>query len=110
VFGVVVIHEMPFMAFQAENLKGLAALTALLADMLEDHFVEVRPDEHLSLVPGLSLVPEPSLEAVPPASEELLGTVSAEDGPGDDASAAGADGFVGTRTGTHRRRSVAQSA
>jgi hypothetical protein len=115
VLGVVLIHEMPFMAFQAENLKGLAALTALLADMLEDHFVEARPNELLSLVPGLSLVPEPllperSLEAVPTASEELTETVSTEDGPGDDASAPGDDGFVGTRTGTHRRRSVAQSA
>jgi hypothetical protein len=35
VLGVVAVHEMPFMAFQSENLKCLALLTARLADLIE---------------------------------------------------------------------------
>jgi hypothetical protein len=127
VLGLISIHEMPFMAFQAESLKGLAALTALLADMLEDHFAkdlgvaeqdaEARSGEqHLSLVPerALSAVPvheqpiEPvSAESGPPADSEVVVAGSAE---GDDLDTAHGDEFVGTRTGTHRRRGVAQSA
>jgi hypothetical protein len=103
--GLVLIHEMPFMAFQAENLKGLAALTALLADMLEQHFLEPRVDEqHLSLLPerGLRAVATPGLE--PPESGEVERGDLDEAGPGSE------DDFAGKRTGTHRRRSIAQSA
>ena len=43
--GLVLVHEMPFMAFQAENLENLAALTALLADLLEDRFLDPAGEE-----------------------------------------------------------------
>jgi hypothetical protein len=130
--GLVLIHEMPFMAFQAENLKGLAALTALLADMLEDRFVEAHADAglHLSLPTPESL---PTLEPAPqaastPASSPRPKAERSNERQGDErpteewledelaaseAEPEGApegDDFVGTRTGTHRRRGVAQSA
>jgi len=78
--GVIVIFEMPFMAFQAENLKSLAAVSAHLADVLEER---LRPTASPS--PLLQLVSGPD---VPPVANE----------------------FVGTRTGTHRRRGLVQSA
>jgi hypothetical protein len=121
VLGMVLIHELPFMAFQAENLKALAVLTALLADMLEDHRALALPEERRP-----ALAEERALRAVASPSEET----SAEDTPasadeahegpeGEGAIAEGAiagndtagnDAFVGTRTGTHRRRGLAQSA
>lgn len=117
--GLVLIHEMPFMAFQAENLKGLAALTALLADMLEERFVEGHADEGLHLA-----LPEPELQAATtpasgtrPKDERSSDERPTEEWLEDELAAteaepeAGPDGdFVGTRTGTHRRRGVAQSA
>jgi polysaccharide biosynthesis protein PelD len=69
--GVVVVHEMPFMAFQATNLKALAALCAHLADVLAAR--------------------------LHPRAETFAKTTDV-------------NAFVGTRTGTHRRRNVAQSA
>jgi polysaccharide biosynthesis protein PelD len=118
--GLVLVHEMPFMAFQAENLKGLAALTALLADMLEDRFVEGHPEDALHL----SLLPERALRAVAPPSSEAREKDERDDRPTEEwledelaasemelPAEAGPDGeFVGSRTGTHRRRGVAQSA
>jgi hypothetical protein len=127
------------MAFQAENLKGLAALTALLADMLEDRFVEAHAGAgmHLSLSPD-SALPEPVPEAAlteparqalatpasdtrrndEPSNERPLGDERAteewlEDELAASEAASGAtpgSEFAGTRTGTHRRRGVAQSA
>jgi hypothetical protein len=94
--GLVLIHEMPFMAFQAENLKGLAALTALLADMLEDRFVAEGHGSN-ERPPGDERATEQWLEDELAASEAQPGAA-----PGSE--------FVGTRTGTHRRRGVAQSA
>jgi polysaccharide biosynthesis protein PelD len=141
VLGAVVIHELPFMAFQADGLKGLAALTALLADMLEDHPALARPDEQRpALAPERALralaapadrVPAGALPADDlPAGDLPAGDLPADDLPADDLPAdetpesgdvssgavpgqrdvAGNDAFVGTRTGTHRRRGVAQSA
>lgn len=104
------------MAFQAENLKGLAALTALLADMLEDHFFEESAvtEQGSEARPGeqhLSLVPERALRAVvPPQPEEPTDPGLPESAAGDGTDAANGDDFVGTRTGTHRRRGMAQSA
>lgn len=68
--GVVVVHEMPFMAFQATSLKTLAALCAYLADLLAERLRPAAPF----------------------------------------AKAADSSEFVGSRTGTHRRRNLAQSA
>ncbi len=104
--GLIVIHELPFMAFQAENLKNLAALTALLADMLEERFVDVEPEAGA----WLSLVPERAARAVATTRRE-----EPMDGLGPELAREGHDGslgpdFIGTRTGTHRRRGVAQSA
>jgi hypothetical protein len=110
--GLILIHELPFMAFQAESLNGLAALTALLADLLEDQFVDAEVDAELG-----------ELEPVfPPARERGLRAVSGSPPSYDDAplepvipeprslSAGDAgSGFAGTRSGTHRRN-VAQSA
>lgn len=129
--GLVLIHEMPFMAFQTENLKGLAALTALLADLLEDRFIVAHADAALHLswpdagAPAATL-PAPSrpeqgergVEPRQPAAErseerateewleDELAAGQAE--PSLDATPEGE--FVGTRTGMHRRRGVAQSA
>jgi hypothetical protein len=143
--GLVLIHEMPFMAFQAENLKGLAALTALLADMLEEHFLEPRAadENHLSLVPERELhavaAPgaEPNdafLDASFPEGEvldvsfpedafpehafaesafperDVPESGEVERGDLDEAAAGGEGDFAGKRTGTHRRRGIAQSA
>ena len=83
--GLVVIHELPFMAFQAESLNGLAAVTALLADMLEDGMAGAGSGWEHDAPFSTALASEPHAL-------------------GDD------DDFVGTRTGTHRRRSVARSA
>jgi hypothetical protein len=69
--GVVVVHEMPFMAFQATSLKTLAALCAHLADLLAERLRQ-------------------------PAEPFAKATDVSE--------------FVGTRTGTHRRSNLAQSA
>jgi len=120
--GLVLVHEMPFMAFQAEHLKGLAALTALLADLLEDRFIESHAEDSLLL----SLSPERSARASAAPDSEIRPT---DERHGDErpteewledelaaseaeplAGAALGDDFVGTRTGTHRRRGVAQSA
>jgi hypothetical protein len=114
--GLVLIHEMPFMAFQAENLKGLAALTALLADMLEDRFAEAHAESGLQAVatpasstrvkgePGSNERPAGDERATEEWLEDELAASEAAPGavPGSE--------FVGTRTGTHRRRGVAQSA
>jgi len=125
--GLVSIHEMPFMAFQAENLKGLAALAALLADMLEDRFIEAHAEGALLLTPA----PEQELHAVAAPSSETRasgGEHGSDERPTEEwledelaagellaasepAAETGVSGeFVGNRTGTHRRRSVAQSA
>jgi len=87
-FGVVVVHEMPFMAFQTTNLKMLAALCAHLADVLAER---LQPEAG-------PLAKAADLNA--PLS--LVGSAPAGFAP--------AEPFVGTRTGTHRRRNVAQSA
>lgn len=103
--GIVLIHEMPFMAFQAESLNGMAALVALLADMLEDQFVDARSETELEALfapaageRGLHAVPslDGPHEPVAPTARRLDDPVSSD--------------FVGTRTGAHRRRGVAQSA
>ena len=104
--GLIVIHEQPIIAFQAENLKNLAALAALLADLLEEHFVDVAPESGT----WLSLAPERSLRALATSRpEEPIEALGAELEPSAGDDTAGPD-FVGTRTGTHRRRGVAQSA
>lgn len=117
--GVVLIHEMPFMAFQAENLKGLAALTALIADLLEERFLESPPaEQHLSLVTehGLRAVPAPGAEpedVFPDAAfadHALPESGEVERGDPGEVDAGSEDEFAGTRTGTHRRRNIAQSA
>jgi polysaccharide biosynthesis protein PelD len=102
--GLVLIHEMPFMAFEAEGLNGLAALVALLADMLEDQFIDARSETDLEALFAPPMErgrrPMPSLdtphEPVAPEARHF----------GDPASI----DFLGSRTGTHRRRGVAQSA
>lgn len=86
--AVVAVHEMPFMAFQATNLKALAALGAHLADVLEER---LHPASE-TRVKGRD--PDAPLQLAGAAPSSLATT----------------DEFVGTRTGTHRRRSVAQSA
>lgn len=86
--GVVVVHEMPFMAFQATHLKTLAALCAHLADVLA-----ARLHPHAEPFAKASDVSAPL---------SLVGSAPGSLPP--------ADQFVGTRTGTHRRRDVAQSA
>jgi hypothetical protein len=151
VLGLVLIHELPFMAFQAESLKGLAALTALLADMLEDHslahqtvahqtgadasaadpsvahrsvesqsvendswdndslekfFVEDFPTEDFSVEDFLV---EDFLVENPAVAEPESGEAHVGDASGDATGSSDGD-FVGHRTGTHRRRGVAQSA
>lgn len=121
--GLVLVHEMPFMAFQAENLKSLAALTALLADMLEEHLVEPRIDEHpLSLVPERRLRVLDATGAEPEdglLGEAFPGAAFAEPGSPEsaelesgyrDGEPGGEGDFAGKRTGTHRRRPIAQSA
>jgi polysaccharide biosynthesis protein PelD len=85
--GVIVVHEMPFMAFQATNLQTLAALCAHLADVLGERLHPPAPFAKAS-------------DASSPLS--LVGSAPTGFAP--------ADQFVGTRTGTHRRRDVAQSA
>jgi hypothetical protein len=119
--GLVLIHEMPFMAFQAENLKGLATLAALLADMLEDRFIEAHPEAALHLSP---LQPAAALDAETPTSgerearERSAGEQPTEEwlehelaaSEAESAAAAPGGKFAGNRTGTHRRRGVAQSA
>jgi hypothetical protein len=50
--GVVAIHEMPFLAFQAEHLGRLALLTARLADLVEDRLVELVPAAESELARG----------------------------------------------------------
>jgi hypothetical protein len=131
--GLVLIHELPFMAFQAENLKNMAALTALLADLLEERFVDLDGEDET----WLSLLPERPLRAVATSrSEEPLEALgsevdesaeleesaaesaefeesAAESAEFEESAAESAEvdaDFVGNRTGTHRRRSVAQSA
>jgi hypothetical protein len=106
--GLVLIHELPFMAFQAESLNGLAALTALLADLLEDQFVDAEVDAELG-----------ELEPVfPPARERGLRAVSGYDGPLEPVTpeprslnvGEAGSGIVGVRSGARRQRNVAQSA
>jgi hypothetical protein len=113
--GLVLIHEMPFMAFQAENLKGLAALTALLADMLEDRFVEAHADAGLQAAEtpasGTRLKEEHGSNERPPGDERATEQWLEDELAASEAQPAAAPGeFLGTRTGTHRRRGVAQSA
>jgi hypothetical protein len=114
--GLVLIHEMPFMAFQAENLKGLAALTALLADMLEDRFVEAHAEAGLQGVAtpasGTRLKDEHGSVERPAADERATEQWLEDELAASDAQPGATPGseFVGTRTGTHRRRGVAQSA
>jgi hypothetical protein len=107
VLGLVLIHELPFMAFQAENLKGLAALTALLADMLED-----RADARHSIDPLDERADEENSVENDSLEDFFVEDFSAEDASAasEDSTPAGDRDFVGSRTGTHRRRGVAQSA
>jgi hypothetical protein len=82
----------------------LAALVALLADMLEDQFIDARSLNELEAL--FAPAGERGLRSVP-----VLGAAHEPVAPetrhlGDPA---GAD-FLGSRTGTHRRRGVAQSA
>lgn len=106
--GLVLVHEMPFLAFQAENLENLAALTALLADVLEERFLDAAAHEaRVEAAPlaaatahGTTRAAEPAAEEVPRSGVTLRSSVGLRRGRG----------FVGTRTGTHRRRRFAQSA
>jgi len=112
--GLVLVHELPFMAFQTEGLNGLAALTALLADMLEDQFVDAHNGAALEALftpaltplapPTLAADPERGLRAVPALDEPVeLGPEAADDDPLE-------SGVVRSRSGSDRRRGVAQSA
>jgi len=112
--GLVLVHEMPFLAFQAENLENLAALTALLADVLEERFLDAAAHEALvDAAPSVAATAarqtrdqeaaraaEPVADEVPRSAVALRSGVSLRRGRA----------FVGTRTGTHRRRRFAQSA
>jgi len=122
--GLVLVHEMPFLAFQAENLENLAALTALLADVLEERFLDAAAHEaRVDAVPDAKRAgadeavddeettragaAETAVDDVPRSSVGLRSTASSL------RSAVGlrrGRGFAGTRTGTHRRRRFAQSA
>jgi hypothetical protein len=99
--GLVVIHEMPFMAFQPENLKNLAALSAMLADLLEERFLEPPSSEVRPIAREL------------PAhvrSEEVAGAAEELEAVDEHEPSWGSGEFEGARTGTRHRRSVAQSA
>jgi hypothetical protein len=103
--GLVLIHELPFMAFQAEGLNALAALTALLADLLEDQFVDSQSSAELDALFSSAPPSEHELHTFPAADlleEEPLEETRTLDG-------SEGSGVIDTRTGTHRRR-VAQSA
>lgn len=104
--GVVLIHDMPFMAFQAENLKNLATLTAMLADVLEDRFVEPVLREQL----GLGARGEAEVLALDSFEERADERAAPERELMPESAETRKDGFVGTRTGTHRRGRLAQSA
>ena len=114
--GLVLVHEMPFMAFQAENLENLAALTALLADVLEERFLDAvaegdparaAPAAGAQAVPPGGEAPREERAALHSAGEQRSG---AEDVPRSGVHSRRARGFVGNRSGTHRRRRFAQSA
>jgi polysaccharide biosynthesis protein PelD len=114
--GLVLVHEMPFMAFQAENLENLAALTALLADLLEERFLDAVAEGDLAraaAAPGEGAVASgdeasrEGLAAIGSARDQRQG---AEDVPRSGVHARRGRGFVGNRSGTHRRRRFAQSA
>ena len=122
--GLVLVHEMPFLAFQAENLENLAALTALLADVLEDRFVDAAVHEALleaaPLAEGTTAQAtfteeaassgprptEPSADDVPRSDVRVRSDVALRS----PVAVRRGRGFAGTRTGTHRRRRFAQSA
>jgi polysaccharide biosynthesis protein PelD len=91
--GLVLVHEMPFMAFQAENLENLAALAALLADLLEERFLDV---------------PSEARSAGAPSDDALADEPTGEHAPRSGVGLRQDRGFAGTRTGTRRR--FAQSA
>lgn len=114
--GLVLVHEMPFLAFQAENLENLAALTALLADVLEDRFVDAAVREALIEAAPLA---EAAAAAAPVAEGAARSSPRATEASAEEVPRSGlrssvglrrGRGWTGTRTGTHRRRRFAQSA
>lgn len=84
--GVIAIHEMPFMAFQATNLRALAVLCAELGALLQEHLNASASVAKTWGAGGPRELVEDSQPALAPTS------------------------FVGTRTGTRRRPGVARSA
>ena len=104
--GLVLIHELPFMAFQAENLKNLAALTAMLADLLEERLLDARSGAAASSevrAATFTTVPAtPSGVALELELDEMLGESSHDPQSGD-------SDFVGTHASRQQRR-LAQSA
>jgi len=104
--GLVLIHELPFMAFQAENLKNLAALTAMLADLLEERLLDGRSGAAASSevrAATFTAVPAtPSGVALELELDEMLGESSHDPQSGD-------SDFVGTHASRQQRR-LAQSA
>jgi polysaccharide biosynthesis protein PelD len=119
--GLVLVHEMPFLAFQAENLENLAALTALLADVLEERFLDAAADEarveaadgddarasETRPRSGLAASAAESAAEDVPRSAVGLRSPDSQRAP---ASSRRVRGLTATRTGTYRRRRFAQSA
>ena len=109
--GLVLVHEMPFMAFQAENLENLAALTALLADMLEERFVDSVVRDEASEAATSEAATSDGMASEAATSDGMASDVIAREPAAEDMPRSGVRlrrGFVGTRSGTRRR--FAQSA
>ena len=98
--GLVLIHELPFMAFQAENLKNLAALTAMLSDLLEERLLDAGSEAGATSSEVRAAAQGPALEL---ELDEMLGEGAHEP------ASSGDSGFVGTHAGRQQRR-LAQSA
>lgn len=94
--GVLVVHEMPFMAFHAAQLRNVAALVAHLSDLLAERGAVPKSEN-----------PAEGARRTSSGRGDTRADVLAEAGEG--AAAAESD-FSGTRTGTRVRPGVARSA
>jgi len=96
--GVLAVHEMPFMAFQAGHLKNLAVLALHLTDLIFDRDLPANA-QPLELPAAAAAPGNHPAPAVPRPRAKR----------GDEAPTADTE-FTGTRTGTRVRQPVARSA
>jgi hypothetical protein len=75
--GVVAIHQMPFMAFQAEQLRSLLVVVGQLGDMMNDRLRELADQKIVSPRSAVAALPAVAREAEPTESGVVTTAASA---------------------------------